>query len=55
MPESRVALFLSVDIIMTMLTLSLVVLRIGYRRAKRRLTISDYLISAAMVGSSDTE
>jgi hypothetical protein len=51
MPQSRVALFLSVDIIMTMLTLGLVVLRIAYRWQKRRLATSDYLICAAMVFS----
>ena len=52
MPESRVALFLSVDICMTMLTLGLVALRIIYRWTNRRLVISDYLICAAMVNSS---
>lgn len=51
MPESRVALFLSVDICMTMLTLGLVALRIIYRWANRRLVISDYLICAAMTAS----
>lgn len=49
MAQSRVALFLSVDIIMTMLTLAFVVLRVSYRWQKRRLNISDYLICAAMV------
>lgn len=49
MAQSRVALFLSVDIIMTMLTLAFVALRVSYRWQKRRLNISDYLICAAMV------
>jgi nitric oxide reductase large subunit len=49
MAHSRVPLFLSVDIIMTMLTLAFVVLRVTYRWQKRRLNISDYLICIAMV------
>jgi len=47
MPESRVALFLSIDIIVTIATLGLVSLRVGYRWAKGKINISDYLICAA--------
>lgn len=49
MPQSRVALFLSVDVIVTMLTLGLVSLRVGWRWNKRKLASSDYMICAAMV------
>lgn len=56
MPESRVAMFLGVDIGITMLTLCVVVMRIVNRWLRRRIEISDYLVSVAMVSdSSDTE
>ncbi|OBT38692.1 hypothetical protein VE00_10842 [Pseudogymnoascus sp. WSF 3629] len=51
MPESRVALFLGVDIAITILALGVVLLRVGYRWSKSQLTISDYLISTAMLAS----
>lgn len=49
MAETRVPLFLSVDILMTVVALAFVTLRVGYRRAKRALTLSDYMICCAMV------
>jgi hypothetical protein len=49
MAESRVALFLSVDIIVTVVALAFVSLRVGYRHAKHTLTLSDYMICCAMV------
>lgn len=49
MPQSRVGLFISVDVIVTMLTLGLVSLRVGWRWKKGKLGISDYMICAAMV------
>ncbi|OAQ71993.2 hypothetical protein VFPPC_12682 [Pochonia chlamydosporia 170] len=51
MPESRAALFLGVDVGITILTLGLVTLRVGYRWSKRKLAISDHLISTAMLAS----
>ncbi|EHK20460.1 uncharacterized protein TRIVIDRAFT_223784 [Trichoderma virens Gv29-8] len=51
MPESRVALFLGVDITITILALGVVVLRVGHRWLQNRVTISDYLISTAMLAS----
>lgn len=52
MPESRVALFLGVDIGITMLALCVVVLRVWNRRSRGRIAISDYLVSIAMVSDS---
>lgn len=49
MTETRVPLFLSVDILATVLALAFVSLRVGYRRAKNALTLSDYMICCAMV------
>ncbi|KKP01046.1 hypothetical protein THAR02_06868 [Trichoderma harzianum] len=51
MPESRVALFLGVDISITVLALSVVVLRVWHRWSQSRLTISDYLVSTAMLAA----
>ncbi|KFY47688.1 hypothetical protein V495_01861 [Pseudogymnoascus sp. VKM F-4514 (FW-929)] len=51
MAETRVPLFLSVDILMTVLALAVVALRVGYRRAKHALTLSDYMICCAMITS----
>ncbi|KAL7922751.1 hypothetical protein ACQKWADRAFT_312966 [Trichoderma austrokoningii] len=48
MPQSRVALFLGMDISVTMLALAVVVLRVAHRRAHNRLNTSDYLICTAM-------
>lgn len=42
-------LFLSVDILATFFALAVVALRVGYRRAKNALTLSDYMICCAMV------
>jgi hypothetical protein len=50
MPESRVAVFLGVDIAITILALSVVTLRLGYRWSTSKLATSDYLIGTAMVG-----
>ena len=49
MAHSLVPLFLSVDILMTVLALAFVSLRVGYRHAKNALTLSDYMICCAMV------
>jgi hypothetical protein len=49
MPESRVGVFLGVDIGITVLALAVVVLRVGYRWSRRQLAVSDYLVSTAMV------
>lgn len=49
MAHSLVPLFLSVDILMTVLALAFVALRVGYRHAKNALTLSDYMICCAMV------
>lgn len=49
MAHSLVLLFLSVDILMTVLALAFVSLRVGYRLAKNALTLSDYMICCAMV------
>ncbi|KAL7940497.1 hypothetical protein V8C42DRAFT_337401 [Trichoderma barbatum] len=51
MPESRVAVFLGVDIGITILALIVVVLRVGYRWSKSRVVISDYLVSTAMLAA----
>ncbi|RFU73203.1 hypothetical protein TARUN_9059 [Trichoderma arundinaceum] len=51
MPESRVALFLSIDIAITILALGVVALRVGYRWSKSRVAISDYLVSTAMLAA----
>ncbi|QYT03393.1 PTH11-type GPCRs protein [Trichoderma simmonsii] len=51
MPESRVALFLGVDISITVLALSVVVLRVWHRWSQSRLAISDYLVSTAMLAA----
>ncbi|KAL6904236.1 hypothetical protein GGI43DRAFT_399961 [Trichoderma evansii] len=51
MPESRVALFLGIDISITMLTLCVVVMRIVNRWSRGRIEISDYLVSIAMLAS----
>lgn len=51
MPESRVAVFLGVDIGITMLALGVVVLRVVNRWSRGRLAISDYLVSIAMVSN----
>ncbi|KFY91306.1 hypothetical protein V500_04735 [Pseudogymnoascus sp. VKM F-4518 (FW-2643)] len=51
MAHSLVPLFLSVDILMTVLALAFVALRVGYRHAKRALTLSDYMICCAMITS----
>lgn len=49
MTETRVPLFLSVDILVTLFALAFVALRVGYRHAKHALTLSDYMICCAMV------
>ncbi|UKZ96984.1 uncharacterized protein TrAFT101_011751 [Trichoderma asperellum] len=51
MPESRVAVFLGVDIGITMLALGVVVLRVVNRWSRGRLAISDYLVSIAMLAA----
>ncbi|KFZ25002.1 hypothetical protein V502_00528 [Pseudogymnoascus sp. VKM F-4520 (FW-2644)] len=51
MAHSLVPLFLSVDILMTVLALAFVALRVGYRHAKNALTLSDYMICCAMITS----
>lgn len=50
MPESRVAVFLGIDISITILALGVVALRLGYRWSTSKLAISDYLIGTAIVG-----
>lgn len=51
MVETRVSLFLSVDILATFIAFAFVALRVGYRQAKNALTLSDYMICCAMVRS----
>ncbi|OBT84190.1 hypothetical protein VE02_06584 [Pseudogymnoascus sp. 03VT05] len=51
MVETRVPLFLSVDVLATFLALGFVALRVGYRQAKNALTLSDYMICCAMITS----
>lgn len=51
MVETRVPLFLSVDILATFIAFAFVALRVGYKQAKNALTLSDYMICCAMVRS----